>query len=81
MYYKLHNCTEIYVGYHHAKKMKDGITYLNEGQAIPLKILLQFEKRLSQLVSDIIYKNSFFTQTDNENAYQYSVYADLLGIA
>ena len=61
--------------------MKDGITYLNEGQAIPLKILLQFEKRLSQLVSDIIYKNSFFTQTDNENAYQYSVYADLLGIA
>ena len=81
MYYKLHNCTEIYVGYHHAKKMKDGITYLNEGQAIPMEILLQFEKRLSKLVSDIIYKDPFFTQTDNENAYQYSVYADLLGIA
>ncbi len=80
MYYKLHDCDEIYVGYHHAKKMKEGITYLNEGQPISMQVLLQFEKRLSQLVSDISYKNPLFTQTDNEYAYQYSVYASLLGL-
>jgi CRISPR/Cas system-associated exonuclease Cas4 (RecB family) len=80
MYYKLYNCSEIYVGYHHAKKMKNGITYLNEEQPIPIKLLLHFEKRLSGLVSDIVYKESHFIQTENENAYQYSVYSDLLGI-
>lgn len=80
MYYKLYNCTEIYVGYHHAKKMKDGISYLNEQQLIPVELLLHFEKRLSLLVSSILYKDSFFTQSENENAYQYSVYGDLLGL-
>ena len=38
------------------------------------------EKRLAELVSDIIYKNPVFLQSENENAYQYSVYAELLGI-
>ena len=42
-------------------------------------LLLQFEKRLSQLVGEIIYKDEFI-QTDNEDAYFYSPYADLLGI-
>lgn len=81
MYYKLFNCSEIYVGYHHAKKMKNGISYLNDGQPIPTTLLLHFEKRLAALVSNIIYKDSYFTQTENENAYQYSVYSDLLGIS
>ena len=80
MYYKLFNCSEIYVGYHHAKKMKNGISYLNEGQPIPTAYLLHFEERLAALVSNIIYKDAYFTQTENEDAYQYSVYADLLGI-
>lgn len=80
MYYKLHNCTEIYVGYHHAKKMKDGISYLNSQQPVPVELLLHFEKRLAQLVGEIVFKEEFFIQTDNENAYQYSPYADLLGI-
>ena len=31
-----------------------------------------------ELVSDIIYKNPVFVQSENENAYQYSVYAELL---
>lgn len=80
MYYKLYNCTKIYVGYHHAKKMKNGMTYLNEGQYIPIEILLKFEERLSILVSDIIYKEPTFTQSANEEAYKYSAYADLLGV-
>ncbi|MDB5227150.1 MAG: hypothetical protein JWN78_1343 [Bacteroidota bacterium] len=79
MYYKLHDCGEIYVGYHHAKKMKEGISYLNDAQPIPVELLLSFEKRLSQLVSEIIY-NDEFIQTNNEDAYVYSPYADLLGI-
>jgi hypothetical protein len=80
MYHKLFGYDQIYVGYHHAKKMKDGIAYLNDQQPIPIELLLQFEVRLSKLVSEIIYKEPFFTQTTNENAYQYSPYADLLGI-
>ena len=80
MYYKLHDCQQIYIGYHHAKKMKDGISYLNEGQPIPVELLLLFEKRLSMLVSDLIYKNPTFTQSENEYAYEYSVYAELMGI-
>jgi ATP-dependent helicase/DNAse subunit B len=80
MYYKLHDCQQIYIGYHHAKKMKEGISYLNEQQPIPVELLLHFEKRLAELVSDIIYKNPVFLQSENENAYQYSVYAELLGI-
>lgn len=80
MYYKLFDCRQIYIGYHHAKKMKEGISYLNEQQPIPVELLLHFEKRLTALVSDIIYKNPVFLQSDNENAYQYSVYAELLGI-
>jgi Fe-S-cluster formation regulator IscX/YfhJ len=80
MYYKLHNCREIYIGFHHAKNMKDGIAYLNEQQPISMNLLLSFEKRLSTLVSDIIYKDDYFLQSTNEDAYQYSVYANLLGI-
>jgi len=80
IYYKLYDCHEIYVGFHHAKNMKDGISYLNDEQTIPVELLLQFEKRLSKLVSDIIYKEKSFTQSANENAYQYSVYADMLGM-
>ena len=80
MYYKLHDCQQIYIGYHYAKKMKEGISYLNEQQPIPVELLLHFEKRLAELVSDIIYKNPVFVQSENENAYQYSVYAELLGI-
>jgi hypothetical protein len=81
MYYKLYNCREIYVGYHHAKKMREGISYLNDQQPVPVELLLRFEKRLSMLVSNIIYKEEFFIQSDNENAYKYSPYADLLGIS
>lgn len=80
MYYKLFNCTQIYVAYHHAKKMKDGMSYLNDRQPIPLTLLLQFEQRLSSLVSNIIYKEPFFVQSEQEDAYQYSVYSNLLGI-
>ncbi len=80
MYHKLYGCNKIYVGYHHAKKMKDGISYLNEQQPIPVELLIRFEERLSALVSDIIYKNPDFAQSENETAYQYSVYADLLGM-
>lgn len=80
MYYKLYGCQQIYIGYHHAKKMKEGISYLNEQQPIPVELLLHFEKRLAALVSDIIYKNPVFLQSENENAYQYSVYTELLGI-
>ena len=80
MYYKLHNCHEIYIGFHHAKNMKGGIAYLNEQQPISMNLLLSFEKRLSTLVSDIIYKEDYFLQSTNEDAYQYSVYANLLGI-
>jgi hypothetical protein len=80
MYYKLYHCTEIYVGYHHAKKMKEGISYLNDERPIPVDLLLHFEKRLSALVTDIIYKDEYFTQTENENAYKFSAYAGLLGI-
>jgi hypothetical protein len=80
MYYKLYNCQEIYIGFHHAKNMKDGISYLNDKQPVPINLLLHFEQRLSALVSDIIYKDEYFTQSSNENAYQYSVYADMLGI-
>ena len=80
MYYKLHHCAQIYVGYHHAKNMKDGISYLNDGQPIPVELLLLFEKRLSMLVSDLIYKNPTFTQSENEYAYEFSVYAELMGI-
>ena len=60
--------------------MKNGISYLNDGQPIPTAFLLHFEERLAALVSNIIYKDAYFTQTENEDAYQYSVYADLLGI-
>lgn len=80
MYYKLHDCHEIYIGFHHAKSMKDGIAYLNEQQQISINLLLHFENRLSTLVSDIIYKEEYFIQSTNDNAYQYSVYAELLGI-
>lgn len=80
MYYKLYDCHEIYVGFHHAKNMKDGIAYLNNQQPIPISLLLSFEQKLSLLVSDIIYKNTYFTQSTNENAYQYSVYADMIGM-
>lgn len=80
MYYKLHHCPEIYVGYHHAKKMKEGISYLNDGAPIPVELLLIFEKRLSQLISNIVYKDAYFTQSDKELSYQYSPYADLLGL-
>ena len=80
MYYKIFECTEIYVGYHHAKKMKDGISYLNNQEPIPIELLLSFEQRLSQLVSEIVYKETYFTQTQNEKAYEYSPYADLLGM-
>lgn len=80
MYHKLYGCNKIYVGYHHAKKMKDGISYLNEQQPIPVELLIRFEERLSALVSDIIYKNPDFAQSENETSYQYSVYADLLGM-
>ena len=44
------------------------------------ELLLLFEKRLSMLVSDLIYKNPTFTQSENEYAYEYSVYAELMGI-
>ncbi len=80
MYYRLHHCKEIYVGYHHAKKMKDGISYLNDAAPIPVELLFSFEKRLSQLISDIVYKDGYFTQSDKELSYQHSPYADLLGI-
>lgn len=80
MYYKLFDCREIYVGYHHAKKMKDGISYLNDAAPIPIELLLSFEKRLSQLISTIVYKDGFFTQSDNERSYRHSPYADLLGV-
>lgn len=80
MYYKLFDCKEIYVGYHHAKKMKDGITYLNNQEPIPVELLLHFETRLSKLVSEIIYKEPYFTQTKNEKSYAFSPYADLLGM-
>ena len=79
MYYKLHHCTEIYVGYHHAKNMKNGIAYLNDGQAIPIELLLLFEQRLSTLLSDIIYKEKYFIQSENSDAYAYSAYADIVG--
>lgn len=80
IYHKLFNYSEIYIGYHHAKKMKDGISYLNEKEPIPIDLLLHFEKRLSILVSEIINKEIHFTQTQNEKAYEYSPYADLLGM-
>lgn len=80
MYYKLYHCSEIYVGYHHAKKMKGGISYLNDAAPIPVELLLIFEKRLSQLISNIVYKEAYFTQSDKKLSYQYSPYADLLGL-
>ena len=60
--------------------MKDGISYLNNQEPIPIELLLSFEQRLSQLVSEIVYKETYFTQTQNEKAYEYSPYADLLGM-
>lgn len=81
MYYKIHHSNEIFIGYHHAKNMKSGIAYLNNQQPVPLELLLCFEKRLSQLVSNIVYKETHFIQSENSTAYQYSVYADMLGIA
>ncbi len=80
IYYKLHDCREIYVGYHHAKKMKSGITYLNQQQPIPIKLLERFEEKLSELISNIIYKEPYFTQSENNAAYKYSPYANLLGL-
>lgn len=80
MYYKLYDCHEIYVAYHHAKKMKEGLSYLNQQQAIPVALLLQFEQRLSSLLSDIIYREEWFLQNGEEDAYRYSPYADLLGM-
>jgi hypothetical protein len=80
IYYKLYNCNEIYVAFHHAKKMKDGLSYLNNQEPIPIELLLMFEERLSKLISNIVYKEPCFIQTENKNAYEYSVYADLLGL-
>lgn len=80
IYYKLNFCNEIYVGYHHAKKMKGGIVYLNDGNPIPTELLLHFEKRLSKLISEIVYEVPYFIQSEDEKAYQYSPYAELLGI-
>ncbi len=80
LYYKLYDCREIYVGFHQAKKMKEGIVYLNNQQPIPIGLLLDFEKRLAALISDIVYKQTHFIQSGNQNSYQYSAYADLLGL-
>lgn len=80
MYYKLHNCPNIYVGFHHAKNMKEGIAYLNDQIPISISLLLAFEERLSNLVSEIIYMNPNFTQSSNENAYEYSIYAEMIGM-
>ena len=43
-------------------------------------VLGRHGNELSQLVSEIVYKDEYFSQTENENAYIYSPYADLLGI-
>jgi hypothetical protein len=75
MYYKLFDCKKIYVAYHHTKKMKNGLTYLHEQQIIPIELLLLFEKRLAELVSNIIYKEPYFIQTENDKAYDYSAFA------
>ncbi len=80
IYYKLYNCQQIYVAFHHLKNMKDGMTYMNDGDIIPVELLLKFEERLAQLISEIIYENPFFIQSDNELAYQYGAYGDLLGM-
>ncbi|HMV13887.1 MAG TPA: PD-(D/E)XK nuclease family protein [Chitinophagales bacterium] len=80
IYYKLYHCTEIYVGYHHAKAMKDGIVYLNNQEAIPTALLLSFEKRLSALLSELIYQAPYFKQSENEEAYKYSAYASFINI-
>lgn len=80
MYYKLFDVKEIYVAYHHAKNMKDGMVYLNDGNPIGVELLLRFEKRLSTLLSNIIYKDEYFIPTNNKKAYDVSAYADLLGI-
>ena len=78
MFYKLFDCKKIYVAYHHTKKMKNGLTYLNEQQLIPIELLLLFEKRLSELVSNIIYKEPYFIQSENDKAYDYSAFSWLL---
>lgn len=80
MYYKLHGCTEIYIAYHQAKNMKNGLVYLNEQQPIPIELLLKFEQRLTELVSDIIYRVPYFEQSGNENAYAYSSFAEMFEI-
>ena len=80
MYYKLFNCTHIIVAYHHTRTITSGLSYLNEGKPIPVDLLLSFEKRLSDLLSEIIYKQDSFIQSENKNAYDYSPYADMLGV-
>lgn len=80
MYYKLFNCHTIYVAFHQARNMRNGMSYLNDGEPIPIELLRIFEKRLSKLISELIYENPYFIQSENELAYQYGVYGDLLGI-
>lgn len=80
MCHKLYGYNNIYVGFHHAKSMKNGIAYLNNQQPIPMALLMAFEERLSDLLSDLIYREPYFIQSTHEKAYQYSPYADLLGL-
>lgn len=80
IYHKLYHCPNIYVAFHHAKQMKSGLKYLNNEQPISIKLLELFEERLIKLFDEMLDIEMPFIQSDNENAYQYSAYADLLGL-
>jgi hypothetical protein len=70
---------KIIIGYFTAKKLQDGINFLNNGKEIDNKILDLFEEKLVQLLHEILYVNKSFVISNNSKAYQYATaYKELL---
>ncbi len=79
LYKKINPTEEVSIGFYKATDLGSGIHYLNGGNPIPASLLAIFEKKLGELLSEIIYEKDSFDMSDKEDAYAYSPYAELLG--
>lgn len=79
LYKKNYPNSSVLVGYYTAKKLQDGIQFLNDKNVIEVPILNLFEEKLIELLKEILDINTPFELSKNANAYKYNdAYKELL---
>ncbi|MFK7920624.1 MAG: PD-(D/E)XK nuclease family protein [Bacteroidia bacterium] len=75
LYLRQHPDTRIKVGYYTARKLKDGIQYLEGNQPLNPEVLHQFETRLAELINRIF--EADFSQTEDEKKCRICPYREI----